>query len=223
MNESQSTENVNVCCKNNSQSKSIMFALAIFLFGLLTSKIFFNTNSTTSTNLPSSETPVRNELAQCMKDKTDFINNSAKLCRASDTSSYELIDACGPDSCLFDGPEAVEGFTKIKGYYTTFSKEGWSGEQVTCEGFSVLNNDNPLVKDFIDLYNGGNRLNSMDADNNLLIRIDLTGQPTDHVSLLKSSSISKPVEISVVRHTPEPRSAGDCESVVTILGVETGL
>ena len=69
------------------------------------------------------------KLNQCTKVKADYerIKEDLNICtEQSKEFKYQSIDGCSGEKCLFQGPEAVEGYGYLEGYYSTKKAIDWA-------------------------------------------------------------------------------------------------
>jgi len=132
-------------------------------------------------------------------------------------SGYTLIGQCTSEACLYEGPDAIEGYGKIVGFYHTYQKEDFLGEEIVCTAVIVTGGSKPLIENLLQWVKDGNTINGSTEDGKLILNINL---PTQLQKLTSLSTPNNPVELSVIRKTPEGRGAAPCESFVDVISVE---
>lgn len=134
-------------------------------------------------------------------------------------SPYELASGCDGTVCLFANKEedVVEGFASLQGYYRQYQAIDWGDRQVTCDSLLVTGGNKALIDSFKKQIDEGNGINKYDAAKNLLVNINISGADAATKKKILSSSVSKSVEIGVIRKTPQGRSGSTCFSFVDIL------
>lgn len=150
-------------------------------------------------------------------------SDTAKTCNPTITPvcpqvmGYEQLGACSKESCLFKGPEAVEGYGVAEGYYTTHQGVSIDNKTHTCDSLAVTKG-NAMTDSMLDWVKNGNTVNAA-QDGKLAMNLDLTSLPADQKSLITNSTASSPIELGVIRKTPQARDATPCESFVDIISV----
>ncbi|MFZ1721435.1 MAG: hypothetical protein WAU07_02930 [Microgenomates group bacterium] len=134
-----------------------------------------------------------------------------------DAQTVERIGECGEEVCLFRGADAVEGMGKVTGYYHTYPKTDWGGVPVICNALIVEEGSIELIENLLSWVHDGNGINMMTNEGKLILNIDLR---EEYETVIKSSTSTNPVTLTVVRHTPQARGVGSCSSFVSIIKAE---
>lgn len=218
----ENSELQNIPLVTTRESHIRRFTYVVLIISIISVAIFYVLSYQYKEKIDKIQEQHVNDIAAIKSELSTEKNTVCPQCATTSASNgnYALIGACSGEACLFQGPEAVEGYTKLDGFYTTYTKQGWSGNEVTCDAFRVVNGSGPMFEHFMELITTGNSLNALDSQGNLMIRIDITDLDKQNLEVLKKSSEDSNVTLSFIRRTPEGRSAGDCESVITILDVE---
>ncbi len=133
-------------------------------------------------------------------------------------SGYTLIDKCTSEMCLYEGPEAVEGYGEIEGYYYTYKKEDFLGEESICKAVIVTGGSKPLIENLLQWVKDGNTVNGSTEDGKLILNIY---SPPEFQKVISLSTPENPIELSVIRKTPQPRDAPPCASFVDVISAKS--
>jgi hypothetical protein len=129
---------------------------------------------------------------------------------------------CSEEECLFENQGSdkgtVEGYAKLIGYYQKFTGT-YFNHPVTCDAFVVTDGNQTLIDNLIEKIANGNTINSLTENNELLLKIPLKELNQNEQSIILNSSISNPVELKVIRKSPEGRAGMACEGFVKIISV----
>ena len=133
---------------------------------------------------------------------------------------YSRIGECTKESCLFEGPEAVEGYGHTKGYYRIRSAKDYDGNLVNCDALVVREGTSRMIENFKRWVAEGNVVNTLDDENNLILSINLDGLSSAEANKIRDSKTSTMVTLDLIRKTPEGVGAPSCSSLVEIVGVK---
>jgi hypothetical protein len=212
---------------------SVFLGLVLLLIVLLLS-IFYTLSAQENSNLKKEKENLLKRVSNMessISDKEDMLSyckeyileestteesgSTSKECEAY----FDQIERCSSNSCLFKGSSAVEGFGTIKGYYTTIDRVDWGDTNVTCEVIVVTGGSKLLIDDFYEKIENGNRINTLNHNNELLLNINV--EDNEQGELIKNSTQEDQVELKVVRSSPLGRSVSVCYSFVDIITVNS--
>lgn len=134
---------------------------------------------------------------------------------------YVRVSSCNGNECLFQGnlgQGAVEGYGHLKGYFYLLDDVDHNGP-VVCDTLVVTDGNQPLIDNLKEWVNNGNTMNSINENGQLVANIYLDNLSLEEQQFITSSTPDDPVDLSVIRKTPEGRGAPACESFLDIIKV----
>jgi len=118
----------------------------------------------------------------------------------------------------------------LTGYYSTYDKTMYTFDYdpardsqpatTTCSAITVTGGDTNFIQAYKNMIIGGNSVNRLDANGNLVLNINLTDLTGAQKDLLLKLSSQKPLNLSVKARELVGRDAMYCESFIRIISVE---
>lgn len=150
-------------------------------------------------------------------------SNSKKLEREL-AKSYKLnYNGCTDAECLFHSESTGKfiGNTSFWGYYSKTTREGWSGEPVECDSFTITSGrSNEIIQSYVDGVNKGNTVNSLDDQNQPIVNLQLSNLSSGDLQRLKNSNTDSKVRLDVFLPNNHGRGAPACFSYFQIKKVQ---
>ncbi len=110
------------------------------------------------------------------------------------------------------------GTYSLVGYYVAVEETAWDESRV-CDNFVVVDGSQDLIREFLDLIDGGNSVNTKNSLNQPEISLDLGGLSPSDTEQIKTSTADQPIQLIVSRVTPRGVGALVCYSMVEIIDV----
>ncbi|MBI2029807.1 hypothetical protein HYT02_05300 [Candidatus Gottesmanbacteria bacterium] len=154
-------------------------------------------------------------------DLVEKLNIQPTLTVSMSENQYTRVAGCNGDECLFQGnPEvgAVEGYGHLRGYFYLLDDVDHNGP-VVCDTLVVTDGSQPLIDDLKAWVKRGNTINTINENEQLVANIYLDNLNLTDQQLITNSTSDNPVDLSVIRKTPEGRGAPACESFLDIIKV----
>lgn len=130
-----------------------------------------------------------------------------------------INNSCDKNSCLFEDKsnDAVIGFATVEGYYQSYDKKDWGEVDVKCDAIVVTKGNTALIDNLLKWVKQGNTINSINDKGELILNINLGSISENYQRQIKSSTISNPIKLDVIRILPQGRGALSCTSFVDII------
>ncbi len=144
---------------------------------------------------------------------------AAPAAKTPDNQVLLLNNLCAEYQCEFTQYGFVLGLSSMSGFYTQVERSPW-GKVETCDALVVLSGTGSMANNLSALVDQGNTVNSKDDKGHLVLNLDFSSLTAQEINKIKSSTQAKPVNLTVLRTTPEERSVEACHSAVKILRVE---
>ena len=110
---------------------------------------------------------------------------------------------------------------QVAGYYTSYSQEGWEGEKKQqCDAFVVTGGDQEFIKYFSYAVTDGNTVNRFNSSSNLIFNLNLGDVSKNDSILIKDSSITSTVTLTISIPQAKGTEAPVCFSFGKIISVE---
>jgi len=204
--------------KTSGFSNPIVVAVLFFIIGALVSgTIVFGSQKQMLKAAAEEEvkqyTKVKADYDKTKNDLNDWVEYGKEF-------KYKSIGGCSDKKCLFQGPEAVEGYGYLEGYYSTKKAIDWGDIPVTCDVLVTAGGSEELINDLLGWVKKGNTINAVDNKGSLMVNISLESLSTNDKNLIKNSTFNNTVKLKVVRVTPQGRAASACGSFVDIIAVQ---
>lgn len=141
--------------------------------------------------------------------------------------TYELVDGdCSPEQCLFVSPQdrqAMAGVMTLQGYWSPREMEDFQSQVVSCDAL-VVQAGPPAFEEMVRARIArGNTTYGLDADDRVLVTLDLAALAEPERDLIRTSQADRPVALSVLLRLPFGAGWGvgtpPCQSPVQILSV----
>ncbi len=137
-----------------------------------------------------------------------------------ESDSYQLVDDyCVYWQCFFEGNHDIGpvGIGVVKGYYTPRPAYSMGGEEIVCDGFTIIDAPKSLTQILLKWIKDGNTVNGKNNLNQPIVNVDMASlTPTDRQHLLLSK-LANPIQFIVLRRPPSGKGAPDCYPVLDFL------
>ena len=129
---------------------------------------------------------------------------------------------CRKDECLFTSPASPDypvGIATVRGYYAQVKRTAFS-ETKLCDSFVIVGGSKEIIRSILSLIDeAGNGLYRKNELNQPVISLDLNVLQDSEEKALIGSTSEKFVDLIVLVHPPQPRSAPTCGTLIEILKV----
>jgi len=112
------------------------------------------------------------------------------------------VNSCTKESCLYKSNSVLEGYGKLKGYYTKHTRDlgDWgNGGTETCNAIVVTGGTEELINEFKELINKGNTVNSLNKNGELMVNISLKAVSEKMRNEILASKPGKEITLNVIR------------------------